>query len=74
MAQYQSNTYVLRVSKVDNRKNDAEKISEEINAENSPKFIKHINQYSRSEVNSKQNKYKANHTYVYHGQTAENKT
>lgn len=45
MEQYESNKYVLGVSKVKNRKNEAEKISEEINAENSPKLVKDINQY-----------------------------
>lgn len=45
MEQYQSNKYVLGVSKVKNRENKAEKISEEINAENSPKLAKDINQF-----------------------------
>lgn len=41
--------------------NEAEKISEEVIAENFPQTVKDINQYLRSSMNPKPDKYKENH-------------
>lgn len=67
-----TNKYVLGVLAVEDEENEAEKISEEIIAENSYKLVNGINQYSRSSVNTKQDKYKENHIYVYYGEMIAN--